>query len=127
MNKVRFPFPKNIVLNSRKEIGELFAQPDVQFNVFPILVLAKRKSTEKVGNSYLTSVSKRSFKKAVDRNRIKRVLREAIRLQFIPDIQSKNEQSWNIALIFIGKRMVHAEAISQAIRKCVHEFDKRAV
>lgn len=53
------------------------------------------------------TTSSRHFKKAVERNRIKRVLREAYRLQKIPLQQHLLEQQKSLILffIYIGKEL----------------------
>jgi ribonuclease P protein component len=53
------------------------------------------------------TVSSRRFKKAVDRNRVKRILRETYRLQKLPLQQVLNEKNISIALFFIytGKEL----------------------
>ncbi len=47
------------------------------------------------------SVSKRNFKSAVDRNRIKRQLREAYRLNKTPIIQKLNDSQKQLAMMII--------------------------
>jgi len=70
------------------------------------------------------SVPKKLFKKAVDRNHIKRQLREAIRLnqQLIP---IKEDRILNFMLIFIGKDLTGSQQIQTAVRflfnKLVHD------
>ncbi len=53
------------------------------------------------------TVSSRNFKKAVDRNRVKRVLREAYRLQKIPlqNLVVEHGKSLALFFIYIGKEM----------------------
>lgn len=47
------------------------------------------------------TVSSRNFKKAVERNRVKRILREAYRLQKLPLQHTLEEQKRSLALFFI--------------------------
>ena len=68
-------YSKKEKLKSKKLIEKLFAEGRA-VSVFPLrLIYLKEGETNKVA----VSVSKRNFKKAVDRNRIKRLLREAYR------------------------------------------------
>ena len=78
---------KNDKLKSRKSIEQLFKEGK-SFSNFPFRVLYLQATTgnlhgEDVKTNLQTafSVSKRYFKKAVDRNRIKRLMREGWRLQ----------------------------------------------
>jgi ribonuclease P protein component len=59
------------------------------------------------------SVSKKRFKRAVDRNRIKRLLREAWRLEKIPVEKALHAHGKQRAIVFIftGKEMPTYEAI----------------
>lgn len=73
-------YGKQEKLKSRKAIQQLFVEGDT-VAAFPLRLVFLKKAhdantTLKVG----VSVSKRKIKKAVDRNRIKRILREAYRL-----------------------------------------------
>ena len=50
------------------------------------------------------TTSSRNFKKAIERNRVKRVIREAYRLQKLPLQQHLKEKNISLALFFIYTR-----------------------
>ena len=66
-------------LCSRKAIDELFGGGHKSVTAYPIRAVYM--PSEQTGVRVMVSVSKRHFKRAVKRNRIKRQLREAYRLQ----------------------------------------------
>ncbi len=95
-----YSFPKSERLNGRKEIENLFKQGKDLFKYpFKLIYL---KSEERNTPRMLVSVSKRNFKSAVDRNLIKRRIREAYRL----DPFRSTEKNYDLAIIYIGKEIV---------------------
>ncbi|MBT8384270.1 MAG: ribonuclease P protein component [Bacteroidia bacterium] len=76
---MRFTFKREEKLKSRKLIEKLFENGDsiTEFPLRLIFLKTEHNSNFKVQASF--SVSKRKFKKAVDRNRIKRLMRECYR------------------------------------------------
>lgn len=76
---MKFNYPKNEKLKSRTTIKTLFTKGK-SVSKFPLrlVYIDNLNSTEKIQIG--VSVSKRYFKKAVDRNRYKRLLRESYRL-----------------------------------------------
>jgi ribonuclease P protein component len=109
--KARYRLGKNDRLKSRKAIEHLFAKGN-SFSISPLRILYTLSPTANPADSAMNlqvgfAVSTRNFKKAVHRNRIKRLMREAWRLQ-------KNElqlspllagQSLNLFLIYTGKEL----------------------
>ena len=99
-----FTFNKSEKLKSRKLIEQLFLEGK-SVTVFPFRMLYLQTSFEhgpkiKAG----ISVSKRNFKKAVERNRIKRLMREAYRLNkshYFNNITT----SYALMILYIGKDM----------------------
>lgn len=85
----RHTFRKAERLCSKKHIEALFAGDNRSLTAYPLRAVYTETKVEKIVNSnlpdcklvsLLISVSKRHFKHAVDRNRAKRLIREAYRL-----------------------------------------------
>ncbi|MBX2947517.1 MAG: ribonuclease P protein component [Cyclobacteriaceae bacterium] len=74
-----FSFPKSERLSKRNSIQELFTKGS-SFYLYPFKVLVQKSEDLSGKHQALFSVSKRNFKRAVDRNLIKRRIREAYRL-----------------------------------------------
>lgn len=79
--KRSYTFPKEEHLCRKKLIDELFSGRGSSFGVYPLrLIWLQAEASGPTPPQVLISVSKRTFKQAVDRNYIKRLLREAYRL-----------------------------------------------
>lgn len=77
-----FGFPKSERLKSRKEIGTLFKSGS-SIGVYPLRAVWKvGQDIEKMGALQVAvSVPKKKFRRAVDRNRLRRQVRESYRLR----------------------------------------------
>lgn len=96
-----FSFNKQEKLKSRKLIQQLFAEGK-GVNASPLRIIYIKPPAEmdvpvKAG----VSVSSRNFKKAVDRNRIKRLLREAYRLNKSSLIEHITSSGLQLAVFII--------------------------
>ncbi|MBK5280297.1 MAG: ribonuclease P protein component [Bacteroidia bacterium] len=97
----QFSFKKEERLAGEKHIQELFEKGS-SFNLYPFRVLRlSRQDSNNQLVKVLISVSKRNFKRAVDRNLIKRRIREAYRLQK----GHINEYSLLLAIVYTAKEI----------------------
>ena len=96
-------FKKQEKLKKSKLIEQLFAQGK-SLTIFPIKLIyleIEHDSPYKIQAG--VTVSKRNFKKAVDRNRIKRLLREVYRKNKFMIYESENTKKHIFMFIYLGK------------------------
>ena len=99
---MKFTYPKKEKLKSKKLIDQLFAEGQ-SVSAFPLrLVYLQTNFDDEVIAKTGVSVSKRNFKTAVDRNRIKRLLREAYRLNKV-DFFNNITTQYAFMILYIGK------------------------
>jgi len=112
-----FTFQKGERLCSQKIIGELFTTGE-SFLAYPLkVVFLKTELPECFPVQAAFTVSKRNFKRAVDRNLLKRRMREAYRLNK-PDLYNQiADKKLQIAIMFvyIAKDISEYPAIDKAM------------
>lgn len=117
---MNFKYPKSERLKSKTAIGLLFSEGK-SVSKYPLRLVYHQNSTEENSGSKIgVSVSKRNFKKAVDRNYFKRVLRETYRLNkhLLHDNLDKN---FSIMLFYQTKERLSFEEINT---KTIQLFEK---
>ena len=72
----------------------------------------------------MVSVSKRNFKKSVDRNRIKRLLRECFRRNKHIAIEGLNRQTCMLAFVYSGKEIPEFISLEPIIIKLLQRLIK---
>lgn len=113
-----FFFPKSEKLCSDKLIDRLFTEGNREIGSFPVRLVYLQVSTEEIsGINLLVSVSKRHFKRAVKRNRVKRQLREYYRLnnQKLKSMLATNNQGLLLALIYTDGKLWSTEKLNKRL------------
>lgn len=95
----KYTFPKSERLSSKKIIDALFTE-GASFYFYPFSIRLLPITNQATSHQFMVSVSKRNFKRAVDRNRIKRLVREAYRLNKYK-IEESNIGSHCFAIAYI--------------------------
>ncbi len=120
-NKKKYEFSKNEKLCSEKQINKLFTSGN-SFIAYPLRVVfisENASADKKNGIAVLTSISKKKFKRAVKRNRIKRLIKEAYRTNknIFTQICSEHDIYINIAFIYLDNQINSYEIFEKAILK----------
>ncbi len=111
---------KSHILSSKKDISQLFDKGQ-SIKSFPLLLVYLPKKDLDYDFQVSFSVSKKRFKTAVDRNYIKRLMREAFRKKkssFTP----LSNQRFLYMFIFIGKEMPNYTQIGALMDKLAEKL-----
>lgn len=115
-------FPKKEKLKSKKLIERLFDEGQ-SVSSYPLtLIYLEDGISNKVG----VSVSKRHFKKAVHRNRIKRLLRESYRHNKNLLIDN-NINGFAFMILYLGKDFPEYNMVNEQTKTLFKKFVKRLV
>lgn len=114
-------FPASEKLKSKKTIGTVFSEGKSATN-FPVKLiyvpLVNSKDEKfKVG----VSVPKRSFKKAVDRNLLKRLMRESYRKNKYL-FENNIAQPYAFMIIYLGKEVITYHQMFSAMERLMQKF-----
>lgn len=106
-------------LKGKKQIEELFVSGS-SISVFPLrLVYLKTKTENRVG----VSVSKKNFKSAVDRNKIKRRLRVGVDNHF-KNLEKEIKDRFLFMILYTGKEMPESRALYARFETVLNRFKK---
>ncbi len=118
---MNYSFPKEEKLKSKKCIDQLFSEGN-SVSKFPLkLIYTATDLPNDVPVQAGVSVTKRRFKKAVTRNRIKRLMREAYRLHK-NDLFNTISTSYAFMFLYIGKQEPTFEEIEKSMIRLLEKF-----
>lgn len=121
---MRFSFGKKDKLKSKKVIDALFSEGK-SLVVYPLrLVYLQYNFDTSTQTKTGVSVSKRHFKKAVDRNRIKRLMREAFRLNRHGYFNNISTQ-YAFMILYIGKEKPDAVLMHATMNRLLGKFSEK--
>jgi ribonuclease P protein component len=112
-----YRFPKTERLRHQKEIQELFARGS-SFYLYPFRITLRNAPAGMDSHQVLITVAKRHFKRAVDRNLIKRRVRECYRLN---KHQLSDMPGLQIAYIYTANEIMEFLPLQQ---KVIESFNK---
>ncbi len=124
-------FPKDERLTSRKIILELLKKGKV-FNTFPFYVKYSFSEKKSSDIQVLINVSKKRFKHAVDRNRIKRLIREAYRQNSseLHNLLSTSELEAKLLINYVSSDFPDYATINASMQKLLtglcHKIEQNA-
>ncbi|HLV69575.1 MAG TPA: ribonuclease P protein component [Xanthomarina sp.] len=114
-------YSKKEKLKSEKLISQLFLEGK-SVSAYPLkMVYLKTSFQDNVQVKAAVSVSKRNFKKAVDRNQIKRLLREAYRLQKATYFNNMTTP-YALMILYIGKEKPTFKEIEAKMAQLLQKF-----
>jgi ribonuclease P protein component len=130
----QFTLGKEERLKSRKQIEKLFAEgKSFVVNPFRVYFIVSDESPMVKGVSGLqfgVGISSKNFKRAVDRNRIKRLTREAWRLQKneLKELIKTHSKQLNVFFIYTGKEIPDFTTVKNkvavALKKLADKIDE---
>lgn len=105
-------------LDKKKVIEKVFSGGSRSFSVFPLRVVYLPVEELEADASILVSVSKRRFKRAVKRNRVKRQIREAYRKNKhgLLEVLAAKKCRLALAFIYLSDQLVESSLIEERMK-----------
>lgn len=115
-----FIFPSDEKLKSKILIDELFKKGS-SFFIYPFKCWYHKSGKAGSKPLFLTGVPKKSFKKAVDRNYMKRCVREAYRLHHRQEALHY-AQGYSLGIVYVGKEKMSYKDIEKKLNVVFNRY-----
>jgi len=126
----QFTLGKTERLKSRKQIEQLFKEGKT-FTVSPLRIYYATHPSSALSSplQFGAAVGTKHFKHAVDRNRIKRLIREAYRLQKndLQQLLKLKKTTLNVFFMYTGKELPEYQLIYEKVRIALQKLDQLIV
>lgn len=121
-----FSFGKAYKLCSLKQIDELFKEGK-RLREFPFQFVVQETTKENIPFQVVVSVSKRNFKRAHDRNLVKRRMREILRMNkaILENKLKETNKQLNIAVIYAHREILEFQQMERKLIKGLHKLTQQ--
>ena len=123
----KFTFKKEEKLKGKRLIQKVFEEGKT-FSVFPFKVLYMFALFEDVSLKAGFGISQKKFKKAADRNRVKRLMRECYRVQkqYLKEALAFNKRSLAVFFIYMGNTLHEYTDLKEKMKASLKRLEKIA-
>lgn len=126
----RYTFTKQERITSRKLLEQLFMGGHRSMSAFPLRVvfMTRERAEGEPPVQVLVSVSKRHFKRAVKRNRVKRQIREAYRLnKYIlwDALQDRPDTAVAVAFLWLADELHDSQSVTASVTSLLRRIAEK--
>ena len=117
-------FGKKDRLKGKKVVSEIFEGPKNSISLFPFKAFYSISISNQSQLKFGVSVPKKKFKRAVDRNRIKRLVKEVLRLNksILNNDLSKQNVSIYVMILFNGEKIPSYNSVEIKIKEILNRL-----
>lgn len=125
MEERRYTFPKEEHLYGQTSVDTLFRKGK-SFLAFPVKVTFLV-TTDEVPVRCMVVAPKKKFKHAVDRNRVKRQLREAYRKNKwgLADWAEVHQQQLHLSMVYVADRLMPSSVVERKIKAALEKLQEK--
>ncbi len=118
----RQTFTKGERLCSKKRIEQLFSAGNRSLSAYPLRAVYMQEQREGMPCELLISVSKRHHRHAVDRNRLKRLVREAYRRNKHTLYEALQGRKMSLALLWVSNDLAPYSLVEHKVRNLLQRI-----